>query len=316
MPHYRHSRPTTSHKNKGLYYLTPGMPREEYKPRGRQAHVRSHGQRKLYFAEMHFLTRFARAGDLVVYAGAAPGIHIGLLIEKFPGLDWILVDPRAFDKRVPKTCDMRQGWFTDEMAAEIVAAAPDRRILFISDIRTAGKWDKVPASFEIKDEADPLGRWIETRVIADMDAQAKWVHIIRPVAASLKVRFPWQVDGKWLTGATGSYFAGDLFIQPCAKPASTEVRLMFGRMDPDEKGDEYPTAVYDYKAIEEQFYHFNNRVRAPLKCDRKVEDDIILTYLLSPWVGMNAADITRKHIQEQIREVVAQMGELVQQRGR
>ena len=59
------------------------------------------GQRKLLLAEMEFLSECEDESDLdtvVVYAGAAPGNHIPLLIRMFSNLIdvWELFDPRPF----------------------------------------------------------------------------------------------------------------------------------------------------------------------------------------------------------------------------
>lgn len=58
------------------------------------------GQRKLFLGELQFLVN--TIVDLstpvyIVYAGAAPGNHLGLLASFFPNVKWILVDPHRFD---------------------------------------------------------------------------------------------------------------------------------------------------------------------------------------------------------------------------
>ena len=42
------------------------------------------GQRKLLLSEIEFLTLYAAPGDLVLYAGAAPGGHIPYLARPLP----------------------------------------------------------------------------------------------------------------------------------------------------------------------------------------------------------------------------------------
>ncbi len=60
---------------------------------------RHHGQRKLLVAEIELLTHACLRGGCMyfVYAGSAPGIHIGQLITLFPSVTFILVDPNEFN---------------------------------------------------------------------------------------------------------------------------------------------------------------------------------------------------------------------------
>ncbi len=45
--------------------------------------------------EIEFLTHYARNGNyLVIYVGAAPGIHINYLSELFPNVSFVLIDKR------------------------------------------------------------------------------------------------------------------------------------------------------------------------------------------------------------------------------
>lgn len=59
-----------------------------------------HGQRKLFIAELELLTMTHLRDERIkyfVYAGSAPGVHIGKLMELFPMLRFILVDPNEFN---------------------------------------------------------------------------------------------------------------------------------------------------------------------------------------------------------------------------
>jgi hypothetical protein len=57
-----------------------------------------HGQRKLFIAELDLLTRAVSeyGCKYFVYAGSAPGIHIGRFMYLFPSLTFVLIDPNEF----------------------------------------------------------------------------------------------------------------------------------------------------------------------------------------------------------------------------
>jgi hypothetical protein len=73
------------------------------------------GQRKLLLSEIEFLTKFSVPGATVLYAGAAPGTHTLYLIELFPELKFVLVDPAPFSNKLKEgpQCLLRQEFFTD-----------------------------------------------------------------------------------------------------------------------------------------------------------------------------------------------------------
>lgn len=92
------------------------------------------GQRKLLLSEIEFLTEFAEPGDVVLYAGAAPGTHILYLSDLFEKVSFVLVDPAKFKCKGTDRVVVRQEYFSTELAMEFVSA---QRVLFICDIRTA-----------------------------------------------------------------------------------------------------------------------------------------------------------------------------------
>ena len=69
-------------------------------PKSRTTHI---GQRKLLMTEVLFLSKCAKINDTIVYAGAAPGLHIPFLQSLFANkrLKYELYDPRAFG--IPET---------------------------------------------------------------------------------------------------------------------------------------------------------------------------------------------------------------------
>ena len=132
------------------------------------------GQRKLLLSEIDFLTDFSKKGDLVIYAGAAPGLHITMLTKLFPDIEFILVDPAkiCISATRPGIKEIIQDFFTDEMAVKLSKFyKKTHRVLFISDIRRKA-----------------VGKMI----VEDMLNQQRWVEIIKPAASLLKFRLPWE----------------------------------------------------------------------------------------------------------------------------
>ncbi len=77
--------------------LEPDAPRAPYRRREQELKTVVHwGQRKLFLGELEFLTAYSTPGATVLYAGAAPGTHLRFLMELFPTLHWVLVDPGNF----------------------------------------------------------------------------------------------------------------------------------------------------------------------------------------------------------------------------
>ena len=78
------------------------------------------GQRKLLLSEMEFIINYiyppvclqgsSQKNVLIVYAGAAPGIHIPQLVYLFPGIHWVLVDPLPFSSAV-STCTTKPKFY-------------------------------------------------------------------------------------------------------------------------------------------------------------------------------------------------------------
>merc|ERR1711879_170587 len=138
-------------------------------------------------------------------AGAAPGLHVPLLAELFPELNFVLVDPRPMAD-VVATChaakdgriEVRTAMFTTEMAKEFGTLDA----LFISDVRTSDD-QKEPSEAEVK---------------ADMELQMTWHEAMNPVASSFKFRLPWGA------GST-SYLDGDIYLPVWGPVTTTECRL-------------------------------------------------------------------------------------------
>lgn len=193
------------------------------------------GQRKLLLAEVAFLAAHARKGDVVVYAGAAPGGHIPLLASLFHklGVRFVLYDPRRFGlpkgrKEALSRIETSREFFTDEIARSY-AGRDD--LLFISDIRTG-----LPGQPEL-----------EEKVLADMRAQERWVGLMGPRAALLKYRPPYEHSDRF------EYLAGTVALQPWAPHASSESRLTVERP--------FKSGAIDTRGYEDRMYYLNTVLR-------------------------------------------------------
>lgn len=186
------------------------------------------GPLKLLLSDLNFLNRWSDASSgapyTIVYAGAAPGHHIGFLAGLFPKCKFILYDSSAFADSLPANVAARRKLFSSEVAAALAAELREEKVLFISNIRSCRAADY---SAE------------------DMSRQREWARIMRPEAAMLKFCLP------WVEGAT-PYLDGTLVFQPFASQASTVSRLIVRReqLEADEK-------MYDNREYEEQLAHHN-----------------------------------------------------------
>ena len=219
------------HLERTLAEDAPRLPYEVFEERS----TRHWGQRKLLLAEVEFLTECApaAAGGLVVYAGAAPGTHVALLAELFPALRFMCVDPRPFELTASPRVELRQEFFTDELAEEL-AGRHEPLLLFVSDVRTADP--------RVQREPEAL----EAAVAADQARQMGWVLRLRPAASLLKFRLPWG-EGR------SRYLRGEVRLPVWGRPSTTETRLLcLGAPE---------MAEYEHLRYNEQLCHFNRVAR-------------------------------------------------------
>eukprot|EP00039_Didymoeca_costata_P023103 m.5971 g.5971 ORF g.5971 m.5971 type:complete len:377 (-) comp3455_c0_seq1:16-1146(-) len=225
-------------------------PREPYRRRTHEEKSVLHwGQRKLLLSEIEFLTLYGHLGNTVVYAGAAPGSHTPYLIELFPKLRWVLVDPAPFSSKLllflkhNKKSDvvLLQEEFTDDLAKDIKQkysggsvsneSGVKEGILFLSDVRSC--------DWLVSSQSE-----VEKGVWADMCAQQRWHEILEPGKSMLKFRLPWH-EGK------SRYLAGDIHLPMFGPITTTETRLV-----PSQGYKEWDN--YEYM---EQMFFFNTRTR-------------------------------------------------------
>ena len=218
-------------------------PRMKYKPREyRCCSVVHSGQRKLQLSELPLLLE-SEPGDLVVYAGAAPGDHLAKLARWFPSLEFHLYDPRSFSPKLypcpnVKLCPYESpgnplGFFDDHLAeyyARGHSPRPGQRLLFVSDIRQH--------------------RPTEEQVRQNMLDQQRWVRTMKPELSMLKFRFPFGDIEPW------NYLDGDLYLPVWGRPSTTECRLLVAKEQAEARGK-----TYDPIAHEEQMMYFNHVTR-------------------------------------------------------
>ena len=83
-----------------LYTIAEGDPQLKYKENPETEFKNNNGQLKLLTSELLLLTYYRKDETDVIYAGAAPGYHIRVLLKRFPELHFHLYDPRSFDKKL------------------------------------------------------------------------------------------------------------------------------------------------------------------------------------------------------------------------
>lgn len=196
------------------------------------------GQLKLLMSEILFLSKVSQKGDIVVYAGAAPGYHTYKLAKMFPDLKFELWDPRKFDIKERDNITTHQNFFTVDVAHKYAQRKED--ILFISDIRDK-EFGRVVKEKNIKRKFE-----IDEQVITtDMKRQMEWTKIIKPKWAYLKFRLPYK-------SGTTLYFPGKIYLQPYS-PVSTETRLMTHDYD--------HLVEYNHTVNDERMAYFNCYIR-------------------------------------------------------
>jgi len=232
------------------YWVTPefrrildvdSAPERKYRRRDDQVKTVIHwGQRKLLLSEIEFLTLVGHEklkGSVVVYAGAAPGTHVGYLSALFPSVFFVLVDPAPFTVIASDSIQIIRDMFTDELALQL-RELHGVDIYFISDIRTADP------------DRDSLGE-SESKIKSDMAAQMRWHTLIGSRRSMFKFRLPWDQE-------CCEYLDGDVYLPVWGPQTTTESRLV--------TKDDNPAAVrvYDHEKYESQMFHFNSITRVSL----------------------------------------------------
>jgi len=216
------------------------------------------GQRKLLLSEIQFMTPFHNQDFLVIYAGSADGRHINLLTKMFPTFEFHLYDPRKFYETLYSNKsihinpyytdknDPQYGFFTDDVAKFYGQSYPDRKILFISDIRTMPEEGDDDFSNVVRGDQNLL----EENVMGNQNAQKKWTMILTPVATILKFKMPYPLKN---SPKYYEYLDGKIQLQCWAPQISSETRLIV-------TGDLH-NVWYSVTQYERKMAYYNNYVR-------------------------------------------------------
>jgi hypothetical protein len=239
------------------------------------------GQRKLLYSEIEFYTllsqKYSLDEILVVYAGSGEGLHMSIIFEMFPQLDFILIDP------IKSLCDhprmknkervkMMIEYYTDETYKKILEInTKKKKIVFMSDIR---------------EDTD------ESEIWKNMLEQQLWTIQLNAIGYLLKFRLPYLYedikinDFRYtspietnqheikLKDTEVMYLKGDIYLQIYPPLKSTETRLIYIR-DPNEF---FSLQSYDISIYENQCFYFNQisrKERYEYKESKKIKENII-----------------------------------------
>lgn len=243
--------------------------------------LRHWGQRKLLLTEIDFLNQCDQEKSIMVYAGAADGRHMPILVDMYPHVEFHLYDPRAFYRGLDGHRNIRlnpyyggavntstgdkpstqYGWFTDEVAAWY--ATKDGRwcnvraqdgtyspgtcstLYFVSDIRT------VPSEEEVE---------------INQRQQERWIRTMRPHRSMVKFRVPYPHVG---APREYRYMDGKVRLQCWAPVRSAETRLIVEAL---KKGKKFPDGKWDTVTHERNCAWYNWIMRTHDFSSRQLRD--------------------------------------------
>lgn len=167
------------------------------------------GQLKLLLTTMNFLIDNVKNNDVILYIGSGKGYNIPILIKLFEdyNLEWHLYDPvgHCYSLENNGSIFVNNKFFTVEEARKFKNNEMNKKLIFISDIRTA-KGDSVRT----------------TDLIKNYEFQNEVIDLLNPRVSMLKWRCPfpddWVKDFKIPTGKE--------YIQAYAAKFSNELRLV------------------------------------------------------------------------------------------
>ncbi|CAD2219977.1 Poly A polymerase regulatory subunit, putative [Angomonas deanei] len=236
-----------------------------------------YGQRKLLLSEVEVLTVLNSSPSLggrpilVVYAGAAPGLHIPFLCTMFPQIKMVLIDPAPFSGNLQKLSEDSNGPIlelindvcTDELCIRLSRDYGETYyILFISDIRTGN-----PSGMKTNVEHTKM-------MEMDNNLQKSWCFSIRADAALLKFHPPYPAvtdksspayDENDTTPSSITYLDGVLLWGVWAPKSSSEIRLFVNQ--PFSATADVKERSYNCSEHEQKCYYYNTDSRYAKDCE-------------------------------------------------
>ena len=224
---------------------------------------------------------------ICVYVGSAPGIHLPILFDMFPELEWLLYDPAKYYKLIyqhkyyNKKVFIFNEFFNDDTIEQVIKYNKhNKKIIFISDIRINNN---------------------EINIINDMKNQAIWGMKLNAKYMLLKFRIPYLLNNYVIDHIPKNindlkfdknkinnfdlkinncdemiYLKGDILLQLFSPQYSGELRLFV-----KQNNNKYDLDIYNYKDIETKIYRFNEYNRNEFTCNnkQKICENIPLNYI-------------------------------------
>lgn len=165
------------------------------------------GQLKLFFSELHFLTKCSKMKDgTILYVGAACGYHVNYLAKMFPKMMFELWDPSKFEVDETKNVKIYNRFFNDGTAKMYKNR---KNLLFVCDMRNLDIATTLKNNLIDKNTKNDVTDKI---IMKDMVDQARWAKIMQPKFSHLKFRIPYAndiQDKKYYI----KYLPGKLYLQ-------------------------------------------------------------------------------------------------------
>jgi hypothetical protein len=204
----------------------------EYSPAvHRMSNALHFGQLKLLLSEIEFLTRYGHLARKVVYVGASPGLHIGVLLKMFPDHKFYLYDPVKVYRGLANQRD-RVVINTRPYDARDMKFWSKLHHLLISDMRSFNDG----MSFREKEECVDYDNAFQLQI-----------HLIaRPLMASYKFRTSHLHSVTRIPD-------GEFTLPVWSRRGSAESRLFAGRDD--------GVITLENMPYEHRMFHFQTRIR-------------------------------------------------------
>lgn len=202
-----------------LHYYN-SLPKAKYKRMSTQRKtLLHHGQRKLLLGEMLLLNKVRDdyylplvksnkkiSNLIVIYIGAAPGIHTNLLISMYSFISkWILIDPSKIITKHEKVIIIND-LFNVNLATKLRNEYKDSSIIYISDIRSKSNDTESPSDDD---------------VLKDTKLQNDGYYIFKPIYTLFKFRDSYTIDNKIIQMPKGK-----IYLQSRCSKTSTETRYL------------------------------------------------------------------------------------------